>query len=113
MSVARKLIEAEKDELLRVLNEIEDKHDVGKIVGEYCSTRSNALSTAIEKIVEENGSVSNLIGVITQFYQTGEYKSLYIVWLLATSPEYREKIADVLAPLLACEKLIAASTKQK
>jgi hypothetical protein len=108
MSEAEQLMKAVEEELLNTIEKLEKGHDVDKIINEYCRTRFQTLSSQLKKVIEGNGGLNDAIAIITGFYQTGEYKSLYLVWLLATKPEYREHIIELLAPLLATEKLIAA-----
>jgi len=64
-------------------------------------------------VVEKNGGLMELGKLLSTFYQTGEYKQLFTVWLAATEPKYRRKIMEVLACLLINERLIAKAMERQ
>lgn len=83
------------------------------ILGKYVQERKGAMLQGVISVVQKNGGIADLGKILTGFYQTGEYKQLFQVWLAATEPKYRREIMSVLACLLLEEQLIGEYMKRQ
>lgn len=119
------LVEQEIAAELTMLSALEAKSDIDVMLNDFVFThiddetgkevlgRSEYLLKKLVDIANVNGGLKELGQMWFEFYQKQEYKNLYVVWLLATKPKYREPILKVLSPLIVAEKMMAALAQKQ
>ena len=107
----QQLYEREEAEWLWTISGLQEKYDSQKMLTDFVESRNEYLLTQLKELEgggkSGNAKLMQLGQMLQQFYQAGEHKSLWTVWLAITPEKQRKELTKLIATLRVVEIMVA------
>ena len=105
------LFEKEQAEWLSTISELEKKFNKEKMLKNFCDSRTNYYLARMREIEKQKGAkpvaqLSQMMGLLRNFYDSGDHINWWGAWLLNTPEEHRPYVVKLISTLHIIELIM-------